>query len=392
MKKVLFLAGAALLSLSASAQKAAVSDAEKFLILKQWDQAKTSIDQAMTNEKTASEPNTFLVAARVYLNLEANGKIDDGIAKTTEFLDKAKELDAIGGPKGKKIGKAAKDIEKAKLELYGVAMNMGGSYYEAKNYAKSLDGFIYADNLLQQTSKYVQDTLLYNNIGIVAMQAEKYTVGADYLLKAARLYKGNDKAFDDGVMAYRRAKYCYEQVKDSENEEKVLKEAFEAYPSSKDVITELINYYLQAQRNEEALVYLNEAIQKDPSNSQYYFARGCLNEKISIEAAEADYKKAIELDSKNFSALYNLAILYYNKSLEIKTNASAERDMAKYNAMMEEFKSVMTKAAPYFRQAADNAPDKNQKAEVLSNLQKTYYNIGEYGKSSEVKAELDALQ
>lgn len=392
MKKILLLAGAALMGLSASAQKAAVSNAEKSLILKQWDEAKKNIDIALDNEKTKEDPKTYLVAAKIYLSLSANDKLDDGLAKSKEFLAKSKELDAIGGPKGKKIGKAAKDIEETTLELSGISAQMGGNYYEAKNYVKSLEGFIAQDEFFSMTKKYVEDTVLFNNIGIVAMQAEKFSIGAGYFLKAARLYKGTPSSMNDGVMAYRRAKYCYEQVGDSINAEKSLKEGFEAYPSSQDIITELINYYLQAQKNQEALVYLNEAIQKDPTNSQFFFARGCLNEKIAFDAAEADYKKAVELDGKNFSALYNLAILYYNKSLEIKTNASAERDMAKYNAMMEEQKGVMAKAAPYFRKAADNAPDNRQKVEVLSNLQKTYYNIGEYGESSKVKAEIDAIQ
>lgn len=391
MKKILLLAGVALMGLSASAQKAAVSNAEKSLILKQWDEAKTAIDLAMQNEKTGSEPNTYLVAAKVYLSLAANGKLDEGVVKANEYLEKAKELDAIGGPKGKKIGKAIKDIEKAKVELAGIAGQMGGVFYEAKNYKKSLEGFIFQDAMMSQFAKPIQDTTLLNNIGIVAMQAEEYKVGAPYFHKAAMLYKGNPNADADGILAFRREKYCYEQIGDSVNAERALKDGFEAYNNSQDIITELINYYLQAQKNEEALVYLNEAIQKDPNNSQFYFARGCLNEKISFEAAEDDYKKAIELDSKNFNAYNNLAIIYYNKSLEIKTNASAERDMAKYESMMNEFKQVMSTAAPYFEKAADVAPNDTAKREVLENLKKTYYNIGEYGKSSEVKARLDAM-
>lgn len=391
MKKILLFAGAALLSLTASAQKAAVSNAEKALIIRQWDEAKKDIDLALENEKTANEPNTYIVAAKVYASLAANDKADDGIVKAKEFIEKAKDLDAIGGPKGKKIGKAAKDIEKARFELANKAGEMGSNFYNSKNYKKSLEGFLFQNEMLSQTKNYSPDTTLLNNIGIVAMQAEDYKVGAEYFHQAALLFKGNPQAESDGVMAFRRMKYCYEQLGDSVNAEKALKEGFEAYQSSQDIITELINYYLQAQKNEEALVYLNEAIQKDPNNAQFYFARGCLNEKNSFEAAEADYKKAIELDNKNFNAYNNLAIIYYNKSLEVKTNASAERDMAKYNAMMEEFKTIMAKAAPYFEKAAEVAPDNNQKRDVLTNLQKTYYNIGEYTKSGEVKAKIDAL-
>ena len=388
MKKVLFLAGAALLSLSVSAQNSKIKQAENMLILKQWDEAKKSIDEALQHEKTKDEPMTYVTAADVYISLAANGNCDDCLAKSLEFYNKAIELDAIGGPKGKKVGKYAKKIQQAKKELVAKAGEAAAAAYSNKDYKKSLECFLAQDSL----SGDKLDTVLFTNIGITAMQAEMFSVGAEYFLKAARLMKTNANAsVDDGVLAYRRAKYCYDQLKDSANVEKSIKEGFEAYPQSSDIVTELINYYLQAQKNNEALVYLNDAISKDPNNAQYFFARGCLNEKNSFEAAEADYKTAIGLNGELFNAYYNLAVLYYNKSLEIKTNASAERDMAKYNAMMAESKEVMAKAAPYFEKAADYATTKELKYDVLSNLQKTYYNIGEYNKSSEVKARIDAL-
>ncbi len=394
MKKVLFLAGALFVScLSASAQSSNVKKAEQMIILNQWDQAKQAIDEALQNEKTKDDPKTYLTAAELYLQLAVHGVADNGVEQAKTYFEQAKELDANGGPTGKKVGKAAKKIEEAKTTLGNLAEQLGNVGYNAKDYKKSLEGFLALDYYHSQIANYPQDTVLYTNIGIVGMQAEEWSVGAEYFLKAARLMKSSASVKPaDGVLTYRRAKYCYEQLKDSVNMESTLKEAFEAYPKESDIINELINYYLQAHKNEEALVYLNDAITKDPSNSQYYFARGCLKEKINPDDAVADYMTAIEKEPKNFNAQYNLAIMYYNKSLEVKQNASAERDNTKYSNMMQESKDLMLKAIPYFASAAEVAPDKNQKIEVLNNLQRTYYNVGDYDNSGKVKAQVDALQ
>ena len=82
MKKVLFLAGAALLSLSVSAQNSKIKQAENMLILKQWDEAKKSIDEALQHEKTKDEPMTYVTAADVYISLAANGNSEDCHAKS----------------------------------------------------------------------------------------------------------------------------------------------------------------------------------------------------------------------------------------------------------------------------------------------------------------------
>ncbi|MDD7726113.1 MAG: tetratricopeptide repeat protein, partial [Bacteroidales bacterium] len=206
----------------------------------------------------------------------------------------------------------------------------------------------------------------------------------DYFLKAGRLRVGD-------AMSYLRAKYCYEQLNDNDKVEAILKEGFEAYPHVTDMINTLINYYIQAQKNDEALVYLNSAIEKDPANAQYFFARGCLKEKSNVKEAIADYQKSIELNPQLYGATYNIGVVYYNEALNKKTEASGIRDNNAYNAMINESNEILKKAVPYFIKAAELAPDKTQKREVLANLQRTYYTLQEYTKSQEVKAQIDEL-
>lgn len=384
MKKILFVAAAALTAASASAQKANVSAAENAIILQQYDKAKESIDQALENEKTKDYAMTYIVAADVYtrlLNSDANN-----LKKAKEFMLEAERLNKVGNAKGKGIGKFTKDLVKAYQKLVVTSEQEAANAYNAKNYAASRDAFIFDIWAGSQLPDHqdIADSSIIINVGLASMQAEDWNTGAEYFLKAGRMKVG-------GAMSFIRAKYCYEQLNDSANIEKSLKEGFEAYPEVTDMINTLINYYIQAQKNEEALVYLNDAIKRDPNNAQYFFARGCLKERTDTKAAITDYQKAIEISPENFGATYNLGVVYYNEALQKKTAASGERDNIKYNAMINESNETFKKAVPYFIKAAEIAPDKTQKREVLSNLQRTYYTIQEYTKSQEVKSQIDEL-
>jgi len=384
MKKILFVAAAALTAASASAQKANVSAAENAIILQQYDKAKESIDQALENEKTKDYAKTYIVAADVYTRLMSSDI--NNLKKAKEFMLEAERLNKVGNAKGKAIGKFTKDLVETYKKLVLTSEQEAANAYNAKNYAASRDAFIFDIWAGSQLPDHqdIADSSIIINVGLASMQAEDWNTGAEYFLKAGRMKVG-------GAMSFIRAKYCYEQLNDSANIEKSLKEGFETYPEVTDMINTLINYYIQAQKNEEALVYLNDAIKRDPNNAQYFFARGCLKERSDSKAAIADYQKAIEISPENFGATYNLGVVYYNEALQKKTAASGERDNVKYNAMINESNETFKKAVPYFIKAAEIAPDKAQKREVLSNLQRTYYTIQEYTKSQEVKSQIDEL-
>ncbi len=384
MKKILFVAAAALTAASASAQKANVSAAENAIILQQYDKAKESIDQALENEKTKDYAKTYIVAADVYTRLMSSDI--NNLKKAKEFMLEAERLNKVGNSKGKAIGKFTKDLVETYKKLVLTSEQEAANAYNAKNYAASRDAFIFDIWAGSQLPDHqdIADSSIIINVGLASMQAEDWNTGAEYFLKAGRMKVG-------GAMSFIRAKYCYEQLNDSANIEKSLKEGFETYPEVTDMINTLINYYIQAQKNEEALGYLNDAIKRDPNNAQYFFARGCLMERYDSKAAIADYQKAIEISPENFGATYNLGVVYYNEALQKKTAASGERDNVKYNAMINESNETFKKAVPYFIKAAEIAPDKTQKREVLSNLQRTYYTIQEYTKSQEVKSQIDEL-
>ncbi|MCQ2236111.1 MAG: hypothetical protein MJZ18_03815 [Bacteroidales bacterium] len=371
MKKIFTILALAGVVLSANAQKAKVNQAKNAVLLQKVDDAKNLIDEALQHEKTNSLPNTYLVAADVYANV-ALKKVDaEAFTKAKEFMAKAEELDAKGDAKGKGIGKAQKDIKKAYADLLNVCQNVGVAGFNAKNYGLAKEAFLYSctcqKNSMGAAYTPAADSLLLLNAGIAAIQQEDFATAADCFTKTFE--------YDyDGALSIQRVHYCYSQLNDTANMEIALKKGFEKYPAEKQILLNLIQFYLNAQRNEDALIYLNEAIAKDETNPLYYYARGCLNEKIDMEKAIADYNKALSLNDKHYNSLYNLAVIYFNKGLDIRNEASNERDDKKYAALMVKVQETMSQAKPYIERAVEASENTEIKIETLKTMKQICYN------------------
>lgn len=391
MKKIFTILALAGLVLSANAQKAKINQAKNALILQKVDDAKKLIDEALENEKTKTLPATYLMAAEVYATVAQKSVSTDAFAKVKQFMATAEELDAKGDAKGKGIGKAQKDIKKTYSTLYTKTQEVGAAGFDSKNYTLAKEAFLFTCVCNEKTMdnyNMAADSLFLYNAGLAAWNAEEYEDAAVNFVKT----------FETGYEASKVilfANSCYKQLKDTVNMEKTLKMGFEKYPGEKDILLSLIQHYLDAKRNEEALIYLNEAIAKDSSNPMFFFARGCLNEKINKNDAIADYNKALELDPKHYSSLYNLAIIYYNMGLDLRNDASNERDDKKYAELMNQVHETMLKSKPYIERAVEAATTKEIKIEALSTMKTICYNVDPEDKDGKwmwAKQQLDELQ
>ena len=393
MKRVIFMVALALGAYGVTyAQKAKVTRAKNSVIINQFDDAKKNMDEALADPKSAEDPETFITAAYVYGKLAAAGKDNDGITKAKQFLEKANQLDK----EAKKPGKFEKKILKAMPELSQDAENFAIKCFNEKNYAGSRDAFktaIWAHQNQENPNGYneLADSSWILNVGLASMQAEDWNTGAEYFLKAGNLGV-------DGQMSFLRANYCYEQLKDSANIEKTLKTGFVKYPGSKDIVNSLINYYLKAGKNAEALEYLNDALAKDPKNAQYHFAKGCLNEKLEPEQAIRDYKQAVSLDPKMFYPTFNLGIVYYNQSMAKRNESSSTRDRAKAKEYEIESKNIMENAVKYMEKAMAIADTEDNRELAKNNLRTCYnslasinYSLGNEAEYEKYAAKASAL-
>ena len=387
MKKIILLLISAIAVSGIFAQKGKVTTATTLLDQGDVTKAKEAIDAALASEKSNTWPKTYIVAAKVYTKLAKDGQDDQGIIKASEFYSKAIEFDKKGDEKGKKIGRYKNEIGQELLFFSNELTNAGVQAFNKEDFANAVKAF---ENLLEiNTNEYAVaiqgekvDTAIIFNAALAAYNAKDWTAAEKYFNQSIDLKYGGG----DAVLLLHQV---FGSAKDSTKMGANLIKGFETYPEDDRILTELINFYLITQQNERALDYLNKAIESDQSNPSFYYARGVLNDNSkNFDAAIADYKKCLELDSEYFNALFNMGVMYFNKGVEEVNVANDETDMKKYEAKKAIAEGTFKEALPFFERAHTIKPED---AAVLESLKTLYYRFEMMDKYNETEAKLKAL-
>ncbi len=162
------------------------------------------------------------------------------------------------------------------------------------------------------------------------------------------------------------------------------------FPGNKNITLQLIDLYIKAGKNEEALKNLAIAKVEDPENYSLYFAEGILylNDNKYDEAI-ADLTKSVELKSDLYESQYGLGAAYINKGADMFVKANDIMDVNKYNAAIEEAMAVFAKALPYMEKADELKPND---VDAMRGLQQLYYRLKMTDKYNAVKAKIDAME
>ncbi|MDO9613069.1 MAG: tetratricopeptide repeat protein, partial [Bacteroidota bacterium] len=187
-----------------------------------------------------------------------------------------------------------------------------------------------------------------------------------------------------GARTYQLISSSYMQKQDTVGALGVLKEGLKEYPDNGTILVEVINIYLNSNRVDDALKYLDIAIEQDPKNSSYYFARGTLFDKLQKpEEATTSYLKAIEYKDDYFDAYYNLGAVYYNKGVKQidVANAVPSNQPEKYEEEKEKADIEFKKAIPYMEKAHEVNPTDKFTMESLKTL---YYRLKMLDKHAEI--------
>lgn len=393
MKKV-FLSVAILLSVAAGsqAQKGKVTTAQTLKDSQKLDKALEAINEAIDAsnpkaEKSVPWPKTWEVRGEIYRAIyqskDANVKklSDKPLETAFESFKKAEELDAKG---------TNKNSLKINLTLLvNDFTDQAVKAFNENNYSQALTSF---ENILdiqkmaamKETPETI-DTVIIFNAGLAAFNAEKYEKAIEYYKEAAK-YNYN------GSRTYELISASYTNLKDTTNALVTLQEGFRKYPESSQILVQMINIYMNANKTDEAMKYLDLAIEQDPENPSFYFAKGALNDKLGhTEEAVAAYEKALQLKEDYFDAYYNLGAIYYNKGVKqldiansVPTNQPDKYEVEK-NKADEEFQ----KAIPYMEKASEVNPEDTFSLESLKQL---YYRLKMMDKFDEVTKKLEDLK
>lgn len=382
------------------AQKGNVSKAKNKALMENPDfaGARELIKLALVDPSTKDLSSTWNIAGLIgYKENEAlsnkqllGQKIDadvkgKAIVESYDYYIKAYELDGLPDAKGKVKAKLQKDIKSKIKEYYAQNQNLiayGAHLFENKKYDETIKVFdIYlgipklpmmADEIKLDSNYYM---IKYYN-AIAATNAEKSD-------KAIQLYS---ELTNEGYQELQVHQLLYEEyvkVKDTVNFVKVLKAGFEKFPQEAWFLQNLINYYIFTNQSKEALVYLNSAIEREPTIAQYYYVKGNLTESMGLtKEARAAFDKSLELDPNYADAYAGIGRLKYNQAVKMAESANEIKDNKAYNIAKDKADAVFKESIPFFKKAAEINP---KELEYKRTLRTLYYRL-------QMDKEFDAIE
>ncbi len=315
--------------------------------------------------------------------------------------------------------------EDAIREVPTIAYNYlveAGAAYEAGDYAGSYNGYMAAFDFKKNEllGEFAQlDTGLLFNAGIIAGMAgdQEGSVNAfrtcldlgytgitytatyaatgqpkQYPNKAAmeqeiELGLASDPVVGDDVRpsVYISLINAYKKMENAEMYDATLTEARGLYPENKDLLDIQLQAFLDKKDYEGALANLDEAISKNPGKGIYHFVKGNIlqTELKDLDAALAEYKAALEVDSTNSDAMYMCGLVYIDRANKIteEMNSLSLSESRKYDALKKKQKTVFEESLTYFEGAREmNKED----LDIVRALAEVYRKVGNYEKSMEM--------
>lgn len=375
------------------AQKGKVTSAKSYKDAGNLDKAVATIEEAIdpNNSKTENSINwsgTWETRGEIYQAV-FQSKDENYKKLSSDPLSVAYDsyLKAIALDEKDRFSKSVK----IKLTLLiSDLTNQAVAAFNEENYEKALRSFeqimsIEKTPVFKADDPNSVDTVIIFNAGLAAYNGQNYDKAIEYYKEAAK-YKYN------GARTYQLISSSYLLKKDTVGALDVLKDGLKEYPSNGTILVEVINIYLNANKVDDALKYLDIAIAQDPKNSSYFFAKGTLYDKLlKPEEATECYMKAIEYKEDYFDAYYNLGALYYNKGVKQidVANAVPSNQPEKYEVEKDKADIEFKKAIPYMEKAHEINPTDKFTMESLKNL---YYRAKMMDKHAEIIEKMKNLQ
>lgn len=402
MKKIIVFSLALLTAATMSAQKEVLKEAEKAMKSGQsYTEVLKLVEPAKNNSETANNVlvyylpgkagikqfNDLLGKRELKIKFPEDGPVimADALLGAYENYMKALPLDSLPDLKGKVKPKYSKEMISDIVGHYADFNNAAIDYWNAKRYNDAYKAWDILLNLPsipafanEKSLKVMADTLvadIYYNQGLAAWQANEFGNAINSFRNAIK--KGYDKPsiYDYGIAVAQSGK----------DNDALLEFASEGNrlfgAEGTKYLNQIINYYLQTEKYDEALDYLNKAIAEKPDFAQYYALRGIIkdNQKKRDEAI-ADYQEAIKNDPNN-----SLALFYLGRALAVKTGELSDNyskpdfDTYKATTLIPKYKEAVKLLEEAYKL------DPNNRTEILKVLKIVYYQMDDAAGLESVK-------
>lgn len=373
-------------ALEGAAQKGKVSSALNLTETGDYKKAKEAIDEALEGEVSSEWPKTYYAVGRLAQAMwEAGYEKEDMKLMTTYDNQLLHAYDNYLKSIEMDDGNSMENLVIVQLPaLSNDFLSWAGMEFENENYDKSTLAF---ETLLdiQQSDIYLGsvDTVVVYNTALAAYNAQDYEKAIKYLDWTI------DLEYEETIPHLLKYQACMDKG-DLECAEMALREAFEAYPNDEQILLTMIQFFVDNNKKDDALDYIELAINETPDDHMLYYVRGVLHMQtedydIALEAL----KKSIELKDDYFESQYNAGVCYYNKGADLIEEANNIMDAEAYNEAISGARDVFLKALPYLERARELNPDD---IDTLTSLKELYYRLQMNEKYEEVNARIKEIE
>ena len=408
MKKSIFLAALVLISAGCFAQKANVSKARSLADAETPDYAgaRAAIAEALQNDETKDQPNTWYVAGFIGYKEFYNGNMKqqlgqqfdkkawgDAVYESLNYWTKAYDMAKI--PTIDKKGREKFDTRTPKSIVPKVVeyfnsiplIIAGFDAYQAGDPSKAYDMFIAHCNIPEsdmmkenpsEMAKIVCDSNYYIYLyqsGQLAEAAERYDEALAAFERMNTEHAKQTALYDDIVNAnvgiYR---ITIQNKQDTAKALAFLEECVNAYPKEQVFIQSLIDIYARTGQSEKALKYLDLAIQREPGVALYHLIKGDIYVVFlkQYDNAFASYDQAIAIEPNNAAGYFNYGVAYCEYADKIYNDA-AYLSAKEFEVEKAKSQELNQKALPLLEKAYELDPDNYDYKRSLRSL---YYRLG----------------
>jgi tetratricopeptide (TPR) repeat protein len=314
---------------------------------------------------------------------------EDPLRVSIDAYKKALELDSNG--------KLETKIKASLIEVKALLKRQGVNSYYIEDYAGALGSF---EDVLEvnQIDLFAgeMDTVMVQYSGIISREIAEKTEDNELYLKAIAYYKQLADANFGGPNTYLQMKMDYMTIGDTVAALGILKEAYDKYSDTVNIIANVADTYIQMKDIDGGIAFMETVIEKNPEIPESYYWQGRMminKEEVEfIDKAIASYDKASELDPSIYYVWYDLGYIYYLQGADFFDRSNEEQHEATREKLIELGKEKYQKSIPILEKAYNlNLDNESVKFETLDLLQRIYYKeemTEDYERVKELKANL----
>jgi tetratricopeptide (TPR) repeat protein len=298
---------------------------------------------------------------------------EDPLDVAIEAYSKTRELDDAG--------KLDDKVKEGLISVKALLKRKGVNDYYSGQYDGALESFekvLLINELDLFAGEF--DTVMVQYSGIISREIASKTDNQELYKKTIKYYKQLAAAGFGGPNTYLQMKMDYLQIGDTLGALEILKEAYNMYPDTVNVIANVADIYIQLKQLDEGLEFMNSVIEKNPEipESHYWKGRILINMETleSVDEAIESYKKAGEMGPDIYYVWYDLGYIYYLQGADFFDRSNEETDDAMRTALIEAGNEKYQESIPILEKAYEqNTQNREVKYETLDILQRIYYKL-----------------